>query len=125
MVTDHVARSCFDAHVATIRAACKARRDALLAALAAHMPAGVSWTRPEGGMFVWLTLPPQMDGATLLARSIETGKVAFVPGRAFFADGSNGNTLRLSVSCADEATITEGIAWLGRLIAREAGSVPA
>ena len=46
--------------------------------------------------------------------------MAFVPGRAFYADGSNGNTLRLSFSCADAATIDEGIARLGRLIAREA-----
>ena len=120
IVTDRVARACFDAHVATIRAAYKARRDAMLAALARHMPDGVTWTRPEGGMFIWVTLPKEMDGATLLDRAIEAERVAFVPGRAFYADGSNGNTLRLSFSCADAATIVEGIARLGRLIAREA-----
>jgi len=120
IVTDRVARACFAPHVATIRAAYKARRDAMLAALARHMPAGVTWTRPEGGMFIWVTLPRRMDGATLLARAIEAERVAFVPGRAFHADGSNGNTLRLSFSCADAATIEDGIARLGRLIAREA-----
>ena len=67
-------------------------------------------------MFVWVTLPKGIEGATLLARSLETERVAFVPGRAFFADGSNENTLRLSFSCASEAMIDEGIARLGRLI---------
>jgi len=67
-------------------------------------------------MFVWLTLPEGIDGAELLAKSLKSERVAFVPGRAFFADGSNGNTLRLSFSCADEAMIAEGIARLGRLL---------
>jgi DNA-binding transcriptional MocR family regulator len=58
-----------------------------------------------------------MDGAELLAKSIATEKVAFVPGKAFFADGSNANTLRMSFSCANEAMIEEGIKRLGRLIA--------
>jgi DNA-binding transcriptional MocR family regulator len=68
-------------------------------------------------MFVWITLPEGMDGADLLARSLESERVAFVPGRAFFADGSGANTIRLSFSRADEAAIDEGIARLGRLIA--------
>jgi DNA-binding transcriptional MocR family regulator len=80
------------------------------------MPQGVSWTKPEGGMFVWVTLPAGMDGADLLAQSLKTERVAFVPGRAFYADGSNGNTLRLSFSCANEAQIDEGMKRLGRLI---------
>jgi len=125
IVTERVARACFDDHVATVRAAYKARRDAMLAALDRHMPKGVTWTRPEGGMFVWITLPKALDGAALLARSLETEKVAFVPGRAFFADGSNGNTIRLSFSCADEAMILEGIARLGRLVAASRGEAAA
>lgn len=116
IVTDHVARRQFESHVARLRQVYQARRDAMLAALAREMPEGVTWTRPEGGMFVWLTLPPQVDAAELLAQSLRTERVAFVPGRAFFADGSNGNTLRLSFSCADEAAIDEGITRLGRLI---------
>jgi hypothetical protein len=113
----HVAERHFDAQVAKIRAAYSARRDAMLAALAAHMPAGTSWTEPEGGMFIWVTLPEGLDGTELLARSVETEKVAFVPGQAFFADRSGSNTLRLSFSCANEAVIAEGIKRLGRLIA--------
>lgn len=118
IVTEHVARRHFDAHVATLRATYRARRDAMLAALAREMPEGVTWTRPEGGMFVWLTLPGHIDAADLLAQSLQSERVAFVPGRAFFADGSNGNTLRLSFSCADEAAINQGITRLGRLIRR-------
>ena len=117
MAIAEVAAASFDAHVAGLRKVYKARRDHMLAALAREMPAGVEWTRPEGGMFVWITLPAGMDGADLLARSLETERVAFVPGRAFFADGSGGNTIRLSFSRADEAAIDEGIKRLGRLIA--------
>ena len=116
IVTHRVARDIFAPHVAQLRRVYGARRDHMLSALAREMPAGVSWTKPEGGMFVWLTLPKGMDGAELLAKSLQSERVAFVPGRAFFADGSNGNTLRLSFSCADEAAIDEGIKRLGRLI---------
>lgn len=69
-------------------------------------------------MFVWVTLPVGMDGAELLVKSLESEKVAFVPGRAFFADGSGGNTMRLSFSCASPEQIDTGIAKLGALIAR-------
>ncbi|MFN7104388.1 MAG: PLP-dependent aminotransferase family protein, partial [Pseudorhizobium sp.] len=116
MAVATVAQTIFPEQVAKIKAAYSARRDAMLAALARYMPASASWTKPEGGMFVWVRLPEGMDGAELLARSIQTEKVAFVPGRAFYADGSNNNTLRLSFSCANEAMIEEGIQRLGRLI---------
>ncbi|MFN4155135.1 MAG: PLP-dependent aminotransferase family protein [Paracoccaceae bacterium] len=121
MAIADVAANMFDSHVAGLRAVYIARRDHMLAALEREMPAGVAWTRPEGGMFVWITLPEGMDGAALLARSLETERVAFVPGRAFFADGSGGNTIRLSFSRADQAAIDEGIRRLGALIARELG----
>jgi DNA-binding transcriptional MocR family regulator len=71
-------------------------------------------------MFVWVTLPKGMDGARLLARSLETVKVAFVPGQAFHADGSGANTMRLSFSCASDEMIETGIERLGGLIAAEA-----
>ena len=116
IVTQKVASRIFDSHVATLRQVYGARRDHMLTALAREMPAGVSWTKPQGGMFVWLTLPAGMDAGDLLAKSLKTERIAFVPGRAFFADGSNGNTLRLSFSCANEAAIDEGIKRLGRLI---------
>ena len=59
----------------------------MLEALQREMPEGVSWTKPEGGMFVWLTLPRHMDGAKLLEYALEYQKLAFVPGQAFFPDG--------------------------------------
>lgn len=114
---NHVARSIFPEHFANLRAVYVERRDAMLAALARHMPKGIEWTRPEGGMFVWLTLPSHMNARDLLERAIEHEKVAFVPGAAFFADGSNANSLRLSFSCTDPATIDDGIARLARVIA--------
>lgn len=116
MAIADVAGKIFDDHVAKIKAAYRARRDAMLAALAKHMPAGVEWTRPEGGMFVWITLPKGMDGAALLAKSLQSQKVAFVPGSAFFADGSGRNTIRLSFSRVDEVTIAEGIKRLGSVL---------
>ena len=112
-----VANAQFDSHVAKIKAAYSARRDRMLTALEAHMPEGVTWTRPEGGMFIWLELPKHIKSADLLAQSLKSERVAFVPGHAFFADGSGTNTLRLSFSRTDEATIDEGIVRLGRLIA--------
>ncbi|MCM2472083.1 PLP-dependent aminotransferase family protein [Rhizobium sp. CG5] len=112
----YVAERHFEAQVAKIRAAYSARRDAMLSALDRYMPAGTVWTKPEGGMFIWVTLPEGMDGAELLECSIRTEKVAFVPGQAFFADRSGANTLRLSFSCANEDMIEEGIKRLGRLI---------
>jgi DNA-binding transcriptional MocR family regulator len=62
-----------------------------------------------------------MDGAKLLAKSLETAKVAFVPGKAFFADGSGANTFRVSFSCANEQMIEDGIGRLGALISAEIG----
>lgn len=116
MVIHKVAETCFDTHIDTIRSAYRSRRDAMLEALARYMPDGVSWTRPEGGMFVWVTLPKGMEAADLLARAIPEHDLAFVPGRAFHADGSGGNTLRLSFSCADAAMIDEGMKRLGQLV---------
>ncbi|MBB4572462.1 PLP-dependent aminotransferase family protein [Rhizobium lentis] len=116
-----VAERGFDAQVAKIKAAYSHRRNCMLVALEKYMPKGTSWTKPEGGMFIWITLPEGMDGAKLLAKSLETAKVAFVPGKAFFADGSGANTFRLSFSCANEQMIEDGIGRLGKLIADEIG----
>ncbi len=116
MAINAVARGGFDAHVTKIRAAYRARRDHMLTALAAHMPDGVTWTKPEGGMFIWLTLPKHITGAELLAKSLQSARVAFVPGQAFFADGSGANTIRLNFSLADGDVIDKGIKKLGQII---------
>ncbi|MDQ0563506.1 DNA-binding transcriptional MocR family regulator [Rhizobium mesoamericanum] len=121
MAIAHVAERGFDAQVAKIKSVYSHRRNLMLAALETYMPAGTSWTKPQGGMFIWVTLPKGMDGAALLAKSLETAKVAFVPGKAFFADGSGENTFRVSFSCANDRMIEEGIGRLGALIASEIG----
>ena len=116
MMIAHVAETIMTDHVAMLRSTYKMRRDHMLNALEGQMPTGVEWTQPEGGMFIWVTLPVGVKSSDLLAKSLETERVAFVPGHAFFADGAGENTLRLSFSCATEDKIDEGIARLGRLI---------
>ncbi len=116
MAINSVARSVFDDHTANLRSVYACRRDAMLTALHMYMPDGVSWTKPEGGMFVWVTLPKDLDGGDLLKSALANHKVAFVPGQAFYADGSNPNTLRLSFSLAQDAEIDEGIGRLAKAI---------
>ena len=74
MAVHQVAEACFDIHIPKVRTTYQARRDAMLAALQQHMPDGVVWTRPEGGMFIWATLPVGTDGSDLLARALATEK---------------------------------------------------
>ncbi len=119
MAISQVAEKHFDQHVATLHKAYSARRDAMLQALEETMPDGIAWTKPEGGMFVWLTLPKHLDSTDLFKEALEKHNVAFVPGQSFFADESGTNTMRLSFSCCDEATIKEGITRLS-LVIREA-----
>jgi DNA-binding transcriptional MocR family regulator len=116
MILHRVASEDFAGQVARARAHYRLRRDAMLEALAAWRLDGVSWTRPEGGLFVWVSLPAGMDGAVLLRRAIAEAGVAFVPGGAFFTDGSGCNTLRLSYSLASEAQIGAGMARLGGVV---------
>jgi 2-aminoadipate transaminase len=97
------------------------QRDAMLAALERHMPAGgVRWSRPAGGMFLWLELPPGCDASALLPRAVERG-VAFVPGAPFYADGAAdggaaARTLRLSFVTAGAEQIETGIADLAGVV---------
>ena len=91
------------------------RRDAMLAALRAEFPAGVTWTHPAGGMFLWVTLPPMLDAGELLPEAIARN-VAFVPGAPFHPNGGGANTLRLNFSNASPERIREGIARLGGVL---------
>ncbi len=92
-----------------------ARRNALLRALATEFPEGAVWTRPEGGFFVWATLPGDIDTGDLLVKAIEEN-VAFVRGDAFFADGQGTHSMRLNFSYTTEDLIAEGVRRLGRVI---------
>jgi DNA-binding transcriptional MocR family regulator len=108
----------FSAHVRTLIPPYRSRRDAMLQALSASMPAGTTWSKPEGGMFVWVTLPETIDGAELLERSLVEERIGFVPGGAFSPHGAVRNTIRLNYSLQTEAGIADGIARLGALISR-------
>lgn len=103
-------------HVRLIRSLYRERRDAMLAAMEAHFPDGVQWTRPQGGLFLWVTLPEHLDAAELLKDAL-AHKVAYVPGAAFHPDGGGHNTLRLNFSFCDPQRIETGIRRLGEVFA--------
>ncbi|PRY11444.1 PLP-dependent aminotransferase family protein [Kineococcus rhizosphaerae] len=93
------------------------RRDAMLAALAAHLPQ-TTWTHPGGGFYVWVTLPDGLDAKAMLPRAV-TGRVAYVPGGAFYADGTGGQSLRLSYCFPTAERITEGVRRLAGVVRDE------
>lgn len=101
-----------DEHVKLIRSTYKERRDVMLEMMDEMFPAGVQWTRPQGGMFLWGILPQGVDAAEVLQKAVER-KVAFVPGAAFHATGGGVNTMRINFSYASPPTIREGITRLG------------
>jgi 2-aminoadipate transaminase len=118
MLAYETARGGFlDRHVRRIREVYGARRNAMLVSLEKHFPQGVTWTRPQGGLFLWVTLPAGLDSSVLLADAVKE-KVAFVPGSAFFALGGGEKTLRLNFSYCTPEVIEEGIKRLGRVIDR-------
>jgi DNA-binding transcriptional MocR family regulator len=117
MVMHHLAVNTYDRQVAMARTLYSSRRTAMLRALEKYMPPGVTWTKPEGGLFVWVTLPPHFVGKTLLTRAVEEYNIAFVPGSAFYTEGRGQNTIRLSYSLPTEDKIDEGIKRLGQLLA--------
>lgn len=91
------------------------RRDAMLSALEEHFPAEARWTKPDGGFFVWVELPPYVDCASMLAEAVEHG-VTFVPGDGFFPDGRGRNCMRLAFCYAKPEAIEEGIRRLSEVI---------
>ena len=110
-------REDIDAHLARLREAYTARRDAMLAALAAHFPTDARWSCPRAGLFVGVQTPGT-DTTALLRRAVEEAGVAFIPGRAFCARGGErgGDALRLNFSRTTTDEIHDGIARLGRLL---------
>jgi 2-aminoadipate transaminase len=106
------------AHVQELRAIYKRRRDLMLEALAHHMPAGTTWTTPEGGFFVWVTLPDGLDTGRLSVQARERG-VDFLSGRQCWVSDKGDNTLRLSFSFAKDDQIDRGIAIVGEIVKGE------
>jgi DNA-binding transcriptional MocR family regulator len=104
-------RSALDVLARTYRA----RRDAMLEAIGEHFPDGCRWTVPDGGFYVWVTLPSWVDTKALLAAAVER-RVAYVPGTAFFPDGRGANQMRLAFCYPPEDRIREGVQRLGALL---------
>jgi 2-aminoadipate transaminase len=109
MVAYEVARGGFlDQHVRRIREVYRNRRDLMLQTMEDCFPDGVSWTHPQGGLFLWVSTPESINTADLLKDAIQQ-KVAFVPGHPFHPAGGGHNTMRLNFSNATEEQIVEGI----------------
>jgi 2-aminoadipate transaminase len=107
------------------------RRDVMLDALAEQFPREAEWTHPQGGLFIWATMPSYIDTTDLLARALEE-RVAFVPGRAAYVDGRGGSEMRLNFSGVDEDDIREGVRRIGEVVREQVamygtltGAVPA
>jgi 2-aminoadipate transaminase len=96
----------------------RGRRDTMIASLNEHFPAGATWTEPEGGLFIWATLPHYIDTGDLLARALRDD-VAFVPGQAAYVDGRGRNSMRLNFSGVSDGEIQEGVRRIGRVIAEQ------
>ena len=94
------------------------RRDAMLESLAALMPAGTTWTRPDGGFYVWLKLPHGLDAKLMQPRAVNA-HVAYVPGIGFYADGNGREYMRLSYCYPEPDLIREGVRRLARVIEAE------
>lgn len=114
-LAEFVASGGYERHLARVRRTLRGRRDALLEALAREMPEGVTWTRPEGGLQLWVELPAFVDTAELLADAVRGG-VLFAPGFQFRSDPRPSSGLRLSIALAGEDEIRRGVAVLARAV---------
>jgi 2-aminoadipate transaminase len=109
------------AHLDSLKALYRTRRDAMLDALAEHFGPAASWTKPQGGLFIWATLPEYIDTTDLLARALESEAVAFVPGRAAYLDGRGASSMRLNFAGVPEEDIREGIRRIGKVLREQVG----
>jgi 2-aminoadipate transaminase len=107
-------------HADELKRLYRSRRDAMLSALKRDMPDGTSWTTPDGGFFIWVTLPAGVSASAILPRARDRN-VEFLSGSGFFFHGAGDDAMRLSYSFADEQQIDEGIGILGELVRHEAG----
>jgi 2-aminoadipate transaminase len=122
-MTQHFVAAYFDAgpwekYLRSLTEIYQRRRDVMLDALAEHFPRESEWTHPEGGLFIWATLPEYIDTTDLLARAL-SANVAFVPGRAAYVDGRGGSSMRLNFSGVGEDEIREGIRRIGAVVSEQ------
>jgi len=113
-MAEFVRSGAYDRHLGRLRRTLRSRHAALQEALAAELPRGSAWTRPDGGYPVWVELPEEIDTRELLADAAREG-VLFAPGAQFHHDGRRSSALRLTVAMADETGIRRGVAALGRV----------
>jgi DNA-binding transcriptional MocR family regulator len=118
VVAEFLAHHPWQEQVKVYRELYRARRDACLDALAASFPPDSSWTHPAGGFYVWVTLPEGVDAKAMLPRAIQ-GRVAYVPGTGFYADGQGRRNLRLSYSLPDPDRVREGVRRLAAVLDEE------
>ncbi len=97
------------------------RRDAMLEALDEHFGTIATWTKPQGGLFIWVTLPDYIDTTDLLARALESEGVAFVPGRSAYLDGRGASSMRLNFAGVSEENIREGVRRIGKVVREQVG----
>jgi 2-aminoadipate transaminase len=114
-VAEFFAQRDWRAYLRTLTELYRRRRDVMLSALAEHLPREASWTRPQGGLFIWARLPAYIDTTDLLARALRQ-HVAFVPGRAAYLDGRGGSEMRLNFSGVDDDSIREGVRRIGEVV---------
>ena len=115
LATEFLTSGALDRNLEKTIAEYRRRRDLMVSLLEKYMPDGVRWTYPEGGLFLWLTLPESVDTVALYDRALAAG-VAYVAGSFFYTDGSHRNTMRLNFSFVDEAKMEHGIRLLAELL---------
>lgn len=120
VVSRYLATQDWKGQVKTYREAYRERRDAMLGALEQHLPDGCRWTVPDGGFYVWLTVPPGLDTKAMLPRAV-TARVAYVPGTAFYADSLGSRHMRLSYCYPTPEQIKEGVRRLATVLNGELG----
>jgi 2-aminoadipate transaminase len=114
VVAEYVREGRLDRHIEEIKAAYGERREVMIKAMQEHFPENVKWTEPEGGLFLWVELPPEISATALLQQALKQ-KVAYVPGKPFYPYEDKDNTLRLNFSNASPDMIIEGIRRLGKV----------
>jgi 2-aminoadipate transaminase len=118
IIAEFLNQNLMDIHKENIKKLYKRKRDLMMDSMEKYLPSEAKWTHPEGGLFLWVTLPPEMDTKDLLLKAVDK-KVAFVPGKTFSTDGNIKNTMRLNFSNASDENIVEGIKRLGEVIKTE------
>ena len=117
-VREYFAEGRWQDYIASLIGLYRHRRDVMLEALRKHFPPQATWTEPEGGLFIWATLPEYIDTSDLLAKALRDN-VAFVPGQAAYVDGRGRNSMRLNFSGVTDEEIREGVKRIGKVIAEQ------